>query len=76
VLSYHPNNQESSQEIQWLTAYLPQQLSSDALCGVIKNLINSQHCPNIGSIMKALKAEFSGQYDGKLASDIIKQLLS
>lgn len=63
-----------------LGKYLPKQLSEEAL----KEAITSIHAGlsaagekvDVGSIMKMLKTRFSGSYDGKLASTLIKAELS
>lgn len=59
--------------------YLPAQLSEEDLRSHILRFISeienfSQK--DIGKIMGRLKTEFAGLYDGKLASQIIKELLA
>lgn len=52
--------------------YLPRQLSSDEL----RSLINSYAeagAKSVGDVMKLLKTHHGGQYDGALASTIIKE---
>lgn len=57
-----------------LNAYLPQQMSELALRAYIESLVSSG-TNTVGGIMAELKKNYSGLYDGKLASTIIKELL-
>jgi len=54
-----------------LLSYLPQQMSADDLKAAIKK----SGAANIGEIMKYLKANHDGQYDGKLASTVAKEAI-
>jgi len=56
-----------------LTSFLPKQLTEDELRQVIKNMIDAG-APNVGAVMTRLKTEYAGEYDGKMASNIIKEL--
>ena len=47
-------------------AYLPKQMSDEDICGVISHL----DLDNVGAIMRHLKDNYGGQYDGRLASRI------
>jgi uncharacterized protein YqeY len=65
-------------EIKILKEYLPSQLTSDQLICVISQLIEDKaytSLKDMGKIMNDLKAEFPGRYDGKVASEIIKNRL-
>lgn len=55
-----------------LETYLPQQMSEQELREIIGNL----GANNIGEAMKALKEKYNGRYDGKLASQIVKEVLA
>lgn len=58
--------------------YLPQQLTSEQLKGILESLaneLNAHTLRDMGKIMKVLKERFDGQYDGALASTLIKALL-
>ncbi len=63
-------------ELGILGRYLPQQLTEAELRQTIEDIIatialtGSQ--PMVGDVMKALKTNFNGQYDGALASSILK----
>ena len=62
-------------EIAVLEGYLPTQLSEAELEKIINDLKAADAGLNMGGAMKALKASYAGQYDGKLASQIAKKLL-
>lgn len=61
-----------------LMEYVPKQLSEDDLFNVISNLIAINSVDSIrkvGIIMKELKSQFDGQYDGAMATRIAKAIL-
>ena len=71
-------NSLSSEELLILDDYLPTQISEDALTDKIKGLIVKESLTSVrdmGKVMAHLKSNFDGQYDGKLASTITKNLL-
>ena len=78
------NNKDVSNvdnEIKVLSKYLPQKMNYEELENVIreiikelKSLINMQI--QIGQVMGALKRNYSGAYNGKMASEIVKKELS
>lgn len=55
-------------EIILLKQFLPSQLSSDELAGILSNA----NVSNVGEGMKYLKDNYSGQYDGKVAFNTVK----
>ena len=57
-----------------LEAYLPQQLDAAALEGLIRQLATDLGTTQIGPIMAALRDRYAGQFDGKLASELIRKL--
>lgn len=66
-------------EISILSKYMPKQLTREELENIVSNLIvenNASGPKAMGQIMGALKAKYSGTYDGKLASEIVKLKLS
>jgi uncharacterized protein YqeY len=63
---------ESEKEL--LAAYLPQQLDAEALATVIKALAAELGTKQIGPLMAALRERFAGQFDGKVASELIRKL--
>ncbi len=65
-------------EIVCLTEYLPQQKTEEELTTIIDEIIQSKGLStmkDMGIVMKELKSAFDGQYDGKTASQLIKELL-
>lgn len=58
-------------ELELFESYLPRQLSEAELGTVIDGYI-SAGAKNVGEVMKLLKADHAGTYDGALASSIIK----
>lgn len=65
-------------EVVNLTTYLPSQLNDLELKAVVCNIIMNMSSPSpkdMGTVFKELKAGFDGQYDGKLAGQLIKELL-
>ena len=66
-------------EIYILESYLPKQMDENDLTIIISKEIESSGYDSIkdmGKIMAFLKENYSGQYDGSLASLIVKKLLS
>jgi uncharacterized protein len=57
-----------------LEAYLPQQLSAEALEEIIKQLASELSTTQIGPLMAKLRERHAGQFDGKLASELIRKL--
>ena len=67
--------QKDKAEIALLQGYLGEQISEDKLEAVIKEIIASG-ADNIGKIMGALNSQHKGKFEGKVASELIKKLLS
>ena len=66
-------------ELEVLNAYLPQMLGDEQLTEAINKIIASTGAAtmkDMGKVMGALKGQYPNQYDGKKASEIIKNLLS
>ena len=65
-------------ELVILEAYLPKQMDKDELTNVVKTFITDNGLsgmPNMGKVMGYLKSNFDGEYDGGLASKIVKENL-
>lgn len=63
-------------ERQILASYLPKQMTEDEIKAAITAYKNfADENPNMGGAMKFLKENYSGQYDGKMASSIAKEML-
>lgn len=67
-------SEESKIEYAYLKDYIKQQLSSEEIIKIITGLKTNFNC-NIGLVMKYFKDNYSGQYDGKLVSQIAKEVL-
>lgn len=74
MLSYDPLNADASTEKTLLSSYLPKQLSYDELRYLVECLTATGM--DFSSVMKFLKAEHAGLYDGKLAATIAKEVLA
>jgi len=62
-------------EITILGAYLPQQMSADDIRAVVVKLLETDPTVQIGPVMKHLRTNHLGQYDGKLAQTVITEVL-
>lgn len=60
---------EANIEKQILESFLPKQLTEDEL----RNIIVATGLNDVGQIMKFLKENHAGQYNGKLASQVAKE---
>ena len=67
---------ELKEELKVYNSYLPVQMTEDDLVATIGLYLQIEQEPNIGKVMGHLKSNFAGQYDGKLASKIIRELLN
>ena len=52
--------------------FLPKALSEEEVSRLIEEIKKSQDNPNMGSIMKELTPRIKGRFDGKLASQMVK----
>lgn len=64
----------ASFEKEFLNNYLPQQLSKDKLTQLVSEFVGNSTM-QMGHVMKWLKENYDGQYDGKLASQVVKKCL-
>ncbi|MFA5490379.1 MAG: GatB/YqeY domain-containing protein [Candidimonas sp.] len=72
------NNRDTSEvdaEIAIYQSYLPKQMTEDDLKVVIAAIVDSMESPSMGDVMKTLKEQHGGTYDGKTASAIVKTFL-
>lgn len=67
--------EQLKKEQEIILNFLPAQLTEEQLKEKISSIVAELDTPNIGLVMKSLKENFDGQYDGKLASQLIKTLL-
>jgi uncharacterized protein YqeY len=68
-------SEESKIEYAYLKDYIKAQLGRSEIEMIISDLVLQQPNANIGVIMKYFKDNYSGQYDGKLVSQIAKDIL-
>jgi uncharacterized protein len=66
---------QNESEIALLQSYLGQQMTEEELTVVMKELINSG-ITSIGPLMGALNKNYKGTFEGKVASDIAKKILT
>jgi len=55
-------------------SYLPQLMSEEELTRVIGMFLQTENKPNVSNIMKYLKEKVPNQYDGKMASNLAKEI--
>lgn len=67
-------SEESKIEYTYLKDYIKKQMTEADIRFEIEDLMLSKGC-NIGMIMKHFKEWYPGQYDGKLVSQIAKEML-
>lgn len=59
-----------------LQHYMPQQMDEHVLTLAVRMIVNELGAgPNMGQVMAELKKRHAGQYDGKMASAIVKSCL-
>lgn len=62
-------------EISILAEYLPKQLSEEEVRAMITSIISSNPGINAGLVMKELSPKIKGQFDSKLANEMVKNAL-
>jgi uncharacterized protein YqeY len=65
---------QNEKEKAILDAYLPQLMGAEALERAVREISADLGTTQIGPIMAKLREKYSGQYDGKLASELIRKL--
>lgn len=70
-----PNNGDIQRELELFEAYLPRQMSEDELREAIRLLID-EGATSIRELMPTLQNRYKGQYDGRLASGLVKEELA
>jgi uncharacterized protein len=79
VKNAQSTNSLTEYELNIINNYLPTQMTEDVLRETIGDIITKEELStmkDMGKIMGYLKSNFEGEYDGKLASTITKELLS
>lgn len=70
--------EKEERELSLLLAFLPQQLSREEIVTLVEKAIaesGAQGGKDMGKVMKILKPQITGCADGKLVSDVVKELL-
>ncbi|MBF0361610.1 MAG: GatB/YqeY domain-containing protein [Oligoflexia bacterium] len=71
-----PNRDKLHREIEFLKVYMPQELTEDEVKNIISSIIASfPQKPNLGMVMKELSPQIKGRFDGKLANQIVQEML-
>jgi uncharacterized protein YqeY len=71
--------QIEAEEIAVIEAYLPKALAEEEVAAIIRNLINQSGATgmqDMGKVMGLATKALAGQADGKLISELVKQLLN
>ena len=79
VKNAQSTNSLTEYELNIINNYLQTQMTEDVLRETIGDIITKEELStmkDMGKIMGYLKSNFEGEYDGKLASTITKELLS
>jgi uncharacterized protein YqeY len=63
-------------ELAIIEEFLPKQLSRAELVDIVTELSAGLGSKNLGELMKLLKERHSGCYDGKMASDVAREVMS
>lgn len=66
-------------EIEILTVYLPEQLTEDEIKELIQKAIEKTGAAtprDMGKVMQEIRPQIAGKADGKVVSDMVKQLLA
>lgn len=62
-------------ELAHLAEYMPKQLSEDQVKQMIGAIVEAEPESNFGAVMKLLSPQIKGQFDGKRATELVKQML-
>ena len=62
-------------EINVLSDYMPKQISADEVKAMIASIIAANPGVNAGLVMKELSPKIKGQFDSKLANELVKAAL-
>lgn len=72
----HEIRTKTEKEIEILSVYMPAELSEEVVVAMIKQIIAKAPGCNQGLVMKELTPQIKGQFDGKKASELVKQYLN
>ena len=69
--------EKEQKEIDSLIKYLPAQLSKDEVIAIVKDVLNDlsdSEKSNFGIVMKNVVSKVAGKADGKLVSEVVKEI--
>jgi uncharacterized protein YqeY len=66
---------KTEREIAVLSEYMPSQLDEATVKGFIKDILAANPGHNAGLVMKELSPKIKGQFDSKLANELVKSAL-
>ena len=79
ALKEYPEGSEQAikimDEIGYLEPYLPKSLSRADVVALVEAIRNEDKGANFGSVMKALAPKIKGRFDGREASNLVKDIL-
>ena len=67
---------EISKELSHLEPYMPKAMSEQEVKDLIGNIIQENENPSMGVVMKALQVQIKGKFDGKRASELVRETLN
>jgi len=70
---------KETRELEILKSYLPEELSTEQLKGIIEEVISAvgaTSMKDMGKVMKEVTVKTAGRADGKLVSDLVKEKLN
>ena len=71
--------QKEINEVEYIRAYLPEQISEEELTKVIRKIITetgAESMKDMGKVMGLANKELSGRAEGKAIADKVKELLN
>lgn len=68
--------EEIEKEVKVMEEFLPKPLTQEEVSAIIQNIISNLDAPNIGAIMKELSPQIKGKFDGKIASQMVKDAVA
>lgn len=79
TLGHRANDPTLLEERTVLMSYLPKQMDADQLTVLIQQIVETHDLEGpkaMGAVMKELKLHHDGQFDGKVASQVARDILS
>lgn len=76
LLEHSPDDALLKVELEYLNKYLPQQMGTDELRERTLEFLEMSPDSNMGQIMAWFKNTHGGQYDGKVLSMVVKDVLA